>query len=71
MMQKLMEIERSGINMWRTIHIPQRDFKRSNFTASKPDGKYTINVYDSNLETIEVFRCDGYTIRVKQELRYN
>ena len=64
-MQKLMEIERSGINMRRTIHIPERDFKRSNFTASKPDGKYTINVYDSNLETIEVFRCDGYTIRVK------
>ena len=61
--------------MWRTIHIPERDFKRSNFTASKPDGKYTINVYDSNLETIKVFRCDGYTLQVAgpgyQELRYN
>ena len=51
--------------MWRTIHIPERDFKRTNFTASKSDGKYTINVYNSNLETIKVFRCDGYTIRVK------
>lgn len=61
--------------MWRTIHIPERDFKRSNFTASKPDGKYTINVYDSNLETIKVFRCDGYTLQVAgpgyQELAYN
>ena len=64
-MQHFMETERSGTNMWRTIHIPERDFKRSNFTASKPDGKYTINVYDSNLETVKVFRCDGYTIRVK------
>ena len=64
-MQKLIKIERSGIRNSDIIIVCKRDFKRSNFTASKPDGKYTINVYDSNLETVKVFRCDGYTIRVK------
>ena len=48
--------------MWRTIYIPENKFERSNFTATKPDGNFTIKVIDSEGTTVKEFRCNGYTI---------
>ena len=48
--------------MWRTIYIPERKFERSNFTATKPDGNFTIKVIDPQGVTVKEFRCNGYTI---------
>jgi hypothetical protein len=50
--------------MMRTIYIPESKFKRSNFTATKSDGNFTIKVIDSKGVTVKKFRCNGYTIQV-------
>ena len=50
--------------MKRTIYIPEHKFERSNYTATEPDGRFTIKVVGANGVTVKVFRCNGYTIQV-------